>query len=120
MTMIRPMAPDDIPQVERLIKAATAVREQETGAAPGGQAGSRLVQNRFQKDPGGCFVADDPAHGLVGAVLSIAWGSVAWLGPLAAHPEFRGKGLEPQLLQAVLDHWEPMSLSVQGVEADPA
>jgi GNAT superfamily N-acetyltransferase len=120
MAVIRPMAPDDMPQVERLIDTATAARGQGTGAAPAEPVGSRIVQNRFQKDPAGCFVADDPAHGLVGAVLSIAWGSVAWLGPLVVHPEFQGKGLEPQLLQAVLEYWEPMSLSLQGVETDPS
>jgi GNAT superfamily N-acetyltransferase len=119
MTTIRPMAPDDMSQLERLIDAETAARRQGTGAARAEQADSRLVKNRFQKDPAGCFVADDPTHGLVGAVLSIAWGSVAWLGPLAVHPEFLGKGVEHQLLQAVLDYWEPMTLSVQGLEADP-
>jgi GNAT superfamily N-acetyltransferase len=119
MTAIRPMAPDDMPQVERLIDAAAAARRQETGAAEAEPVSSRLVQNRFQKDPSGCFVAEDPAHGLVGAVLSIAWGSVAWLGPLTVRPDFQGKGVEPQLLQAVLDYWEPMTLSVQGLEVDP-
>jgi GNAT superfamily N-acetyltransferase len=119
MAVIRPMAPDDMPQVERLIDAAAAARGQGTGAPAAEPAGSRIVQNRFQKDPAGCFVADYPAHGLVGAVLSIAWGSVAWLGPLVVHPEFQGKGLEPKLLQAVLEYWEPMSLSLQGVETDP-
>jgi GNAT superfamily N-acetyltransferase len=119
MTAIRPMAPDDIPQVERLMDIQGAARRQDTGVADAQQAGSRLVQNRFQKDPAGCFVAEDPAHGLVGAVLSITWGSVAWLGPLTVHAEFQGKGVEPQLLQAVMDYWEPMMLSVQGLEADP-
>jgi GNAT superfamily N-acetyltransferase len=119
MTTIRPMAPDDMSQLERLIDAETAARRRGTGAGRAAQADSRLVKNRFQKDPAGCFVADDPTHGLVGAVLSIAWGSVAWLGPLAVHPEFLGKGVEHQLLQAVLDYWEPMTLSVQGLEADP-
>jgi GNAT superfamily N-acetyltransferase len=117
MTVIRPMAPDDLPQVERIIDAETATRQQEAEAA---QAGSRLVQSRFQKDPAGCFVAEGPTHGIIGALLSITWGSVAWLGPVAVHPEFQGKGVEPQLLQAVLDYWEPMALSVQGLEADPA
>jgi GNAT superfamily N-acetyltransferase len=120
MTAIRPMAPDDMSQVERIIDAETAARQQETGTAGAAQAGSRLVQSRFQKDPAGCFVAEDPTHGIIGAVLSIAWGSVAWLGPLAVHSEFRGKSVEHQLLQAVLDYWEPMMLSVQGLEADPA
>jgi N-acetylglutamate synthase-like GNAT family acetyltransferase len=120
MTVIRQMTADDIPQVERIIDAETAARQQETGAAGAEPAGSRLVKSRFHKDPAGCFVAEDPTHAIVGAVLSIAWGSVAWLGPLAVHPEFRGKSVEHQLLQAVLDYWEPMTLSVQGLEADPA
>jgi GNAT superfamily N-acetyltransferase len=120
MTAIRRMTTDDIPQIERIIDAETAARLHETGAVAAAQAGSRLVQSRFQKDPAGCFVADDPTHGVIGAVLSIAWGSVAWLGPLAVHPELRGKGVERPLLQAVLDYWEPLTLSVQGLEADPA
>jgi GNAT superfamily N-acetyltransferase len=119
MTTIRPMAPDDMSQLERLIDAETAARRRGTGAAGAEQADSRLMKSRFQKDPAGCFVAEDPTHSLIGAVLSIAWGSVAWLGPLAVHPEFLGKGVEHQLLQAVLDYWEPMTLSVQGLEADP-
>lgn len=119
MPTIRPMTADDIPRVERLIDAETAARQRETGAAATEQADSYLVESRFQKDPAGCFVAEDPTHGVIGAVLSIAWGSVAWLGPLAVHPELLGKGVEQQLLQAVLDYWAPMPLSVQGLEADP-
>ena len=120
MTAIRPMTADDIPRVERIIDTQTAANPSETGAARSEQPDSRLIKSRFEKEPAGCFVAEDPAQGLIGAVLSIAWGSVAWLGPLAVHPEFSGKGVEPQLLQAVLDYWEPMGLSVQGVETSPA
>jgi GNAT superfamily N-acetyltransferase len=120
MTAIRPMTADDIPQVERIIDTETATKRQDTGEAGSEQPDSRLVKSRFHKDPAGCFVAEDPAYGMIGAVLSIAWGSVAWLGPLAVHPEFSGKGVEQQLLQAVLDYWEPMGLSAQGVEASPA
>jgi GNAT superfamily N-acetyltransferase len=120
MPTIRPMTADDIPRVERLIDAETAARQRVTAAAGAEQTDSRLVKSRFQKDPAGCFVAEDPTHGVIGAVLSIAWGSVAWLGPLAVYPEPQGKGVEHQLLQAVLDYWEPMTLSVQGLEADPA
>jgi GNAT superfamily N-acetyltransferase len=119
MIAIRPMTADDIPQVERIIATETAARGQDTGEAALGQPDSRFVKTRFHKEPAGCLVAEDPAHGVIGSVLSIAWGSVAWLGPLAVHPEFSGQGVEPQLLRAVLDYWEPMTLSAQGVETDP-
>ena len=120
MTAIRPMTADDIPQVERVIDTETSAERQDSGEAGSNQPGSRLVKSRFQKEPAGCFVAEDPAQGLIGAVLSIAWGGVAWLGPLVVHPELSGKGVEQQLLQAVLDYWEPMGLSAQGVETNPA
>jgi GNAT superfamily N-acetyltransferase len=120
MTAIRSMTADDVPPVERMINIETAAKPPETGAARSAQPDTRLIKSRFQKEPAGCFVAEDPSQGLVGAVLSMAWGSVAWLGPLAVHPEFSGKGAEQQLLQAVLDYWEPMGLSAQGVETNPA
>jgi GNAT superfamily N-acetyltransferase len=120
MTAIRSMTAEDISQVERIIDTATAAKPPEAGAASPEQPDSRLIKSRFQKEPAGCFVAEDPAHGLIGAVLSIAWGSVAWLGPLLVHPELSGKGVELQLLQAVLNYWEPMGLSAQGVETNPA
>jgi GNAT superfamily N-acetyltransferase len=120
MTAIRPMTAEDIPQVEHIIDTETAAEQQDAGEAGSEQPASRFVKSRFHKEPAGCFVAEDPPHGVIGSVLSIAWGSVAWLGPLAVHPEFSGKGVEQQLLQAVLDYWEPMTLSAQGVETRPA
>jgi GNAT superfamily N-acetyltransferase len=120
MTAIRSMTADDVAQVERIIDIETSANPPDTGAARSEQSDTRLIKTRFHKEPTGCFVAEDPAQGLIGAVLSIAWGSVAWLGPLAVHPEFSGKGVEHQLLQAVLDYWEPMGLSAQGVETTPA
>ena len=120
MAAIRPMTADDIPQVERIIDTEAAADRQDSAEAGSGQPGSRLVKSRFHKEPEGCFVAEDPADGMIGSVLSTAWGSVAWLGPLAVRPEFSGKGIEQQLLQAVLDYWEPMALSAQGVETSPS
>jgi GNAT superfamily N-acetyltransferase len=120
MPAIRPMTADDIAQVERLIETETAARRKDTSETGLELHGSRLVKSRFHKEPAGCFVGEDPTRGMIGAVLSITWGSIAWLGPLAVHPEFWGKGLEQQLLRAVLAYWEPMTLSAQGVEASPA
>lgn len=119
MTAIRPMRADDIPRVERIADAEATAKRQDTRETEPGQRASRLVKSRFQKEPMGCFVVEDPTHGVIASVLSITWGSIAWLGPLAVDPQFSEKGIEPQLLRAVLEYWEPMTLSAQGVETSP-
>jgi len=119
MASIRPMTADDIPQVEHLIDTAAEAWRKHTSAIAPEYVGSRLVRSRFHKEPAGCFVAEEPAQGLLGTVLSITWGSVAWLGPLAVHPAAEGQGIERQLIGATLDYWEPMTLLAQGVEASP-
>jgi ribosomal protein S18 acetylase RimI-like enzyme len=119
MIAIRPMTAEDIPQVESLIDAEAASRRKTARKAGAEHAGGRIVKSRFHKEPLGCFVAEDPAQGVMGAVLSVAWGSVAWLGPVAVHPKFSEEELEPQLLRAVLAYWEAMPLSAQGVETEP-
>lgn len=112
------MTADDLLQVMHLLDAAAAKRSLLQKTESAGSA-SGLVQNRFQKEPAGCFVAEDGSHGVVGSVLSVTWGSLAWLGPLTVTPEFSGQGIEAQLAQAVAEYWEPMALSAQGVEIDP-
>lgn len=119
MASIRPMSADEIPQVERLIDIASDAWLKQVSATTPEYIGSRLVGSRFHKEPSGCFVAADPARGLVGTVLSIAWGSIAWLGPLAIHPDSAGQGIEQQLISAVLEYWEPLTLLAQGVETFP-
>jgi ribosomal protein S18 acetylase RimI-like enzyme len=118
MTTIRSMTADDLPRVEHLLDAAAARPAALRDAAPE-QRSHGLVRSRFHKEPAGCFVAEEGAQGLVGCVLSVTWGSLAWLGPLAVAPEGAGKGIEARLLQALGDYWEPMALSAQGVELDP-
>ena len=60
MIAIRPMTADDNPQVERITDAAAAAwlkQDRETELNP---LGSRVIAGRFQKEPAGCFVAEDP------------------------------------------------------------
>jgi GNAT superfamily N-acetyltransferase len=119
MTLIRPMTAADVPRVERLVDAASASWRQHFDANEPLASGTRLVKNRFHKDPAGCFVAEDDSTELTGAALSIAWGSIAWLGPVAVHPDAWATDIESQLIGAVLEHWEPMALSAQGIETFP-
>jgi GNAT superfamily N-acetyltransferase len=117
MITVRPMIAEELPQVERIIDAASAAWRKHTHEPE--PIASRIAKNRFHKEPAGCFVAEDPTCGGTGAVFSVTWGSVGWLGPLAVSPEFWGKGVEQQLIRAVLEHWEPMPLSAHGVETWP-
>ncbi|MBI3326830.1 MAG: hypothetical protein HYZ81_09030 [Nitrospinae bacterium] len=119
MTRIRPMTAADIPQVERITDEALAAWLRQTRETEPGQIVSYLIQSRFHKDPAGCFVVEDPARRVKGAVMSVSWGSVSWLGPLAVLPDLLGQGIEGQLIDAVLTYWEPLSLSAQGLETFP-
>jgi GNAT superfamily N-acetyltransferase len=119
MITVRPMTADDTSHAARVMDTAmpsTPQPAREVG--PDGTA-SHLVLSRFHKGPLGCFVAEDSAQGLVGAILSVSWGSVAWLGPLAVLPQFAGQGIEQDLIRAVLAYWEPLDLSAQGLETFP-
>ena len=118
MIVIRPMTAEDMPQLERLMDA-DADRRKTLRGTDTGQPGGRILQNRFHKEPSGCFVAEQATHGVIGSVLSVSWGSLAWLGPLTVLPEFSAQGIDAQLVQAVLEYWEPMGLSAQGVEISP-
>lgn len=119
MSTIRSMTADDITQVERVTDTALAAWLAHTREPEPDRVGSHLIRSRFHKEPAGCFVAEDPAHGVTGAVMSVTWGSVAWLGPLAVLPELWSQGIEQQLVSAVLTYWEPLSLSAQGIETVP-
>lgn len=119
MSTIRPMTAGDTSRAAQLLEAAARSRAQPSGEAEPEGVGSRLIGSRFHKEPAGCFVAEDSARGLVGVVLSVSWGSVAWLGPLAVLPELAGQGIEQELIQAVLQYWEPLELSAQGLETFP-
>jgi GNAT superfamily N-acetyltransferase len=105
--------------VERLIDAVAAIRRKDVRGSEPRRPASGLVKSRFHKEPAGCFVAEDPSPGVIASVLSTTWGSIAWLGPLVVDPQFATQGVEPRLLRALLEYWEAMTLSAQGVEVSP-
>jgi N-acetylglutamate synthase-like GNAT family acetyltransferase len=120
MADIRPMTADDLPTVERLIDEAATAWLQQTRETTPEFVGQRIVRSRFQKEPEGCFVAEEASGRVMGAVMSVSWGSVAWLGPLVVRPDGQRVGIDRQLVAAVLAYWESLPLSAQGVETLPA
>jgi hypothetical protein len=70
----------------------------------------------LEKDPGGCFVAEDGQ--VVGIIFSRTWGRVSWFGTFAVLPEYQGRGIGQWLIAASLDYLRRGS-GVIGLETMP-
>lgn len=71
-----------------------------------------------EKDPEGCFVADD-GHRVVGFIFSRTWGGVGWFGTFAVLPERQGRGIGQQLIAASLEYLRQDPRRVIGLETMP-
>jgi GNAT superfamily N-acetyltransferase len=70
---------------------------------------------RLEADPAGCLVA---THGgaLVGALFSVARGTLAWFGPLAVSTGQQGKGVGQALVAECVARWAPRGVRLMGLE----
>ncbi len=73
------------------------------------------VQSCLEKDPEGCFVAQEEEH-IVGFIFSRTWGGVGWFGTFAVLPEYQGRGLGKRLIAASLDYLQRDPERVIGLE----
>lgn len=71
-----------------------------------------------EKDPGGCFVAEEGGR-VVGLIFSRTWGGVGWFGTFAVLPEYQGRGIGKQLMAASLDYLRQDAGRVIGLETMP-
>lgn len=71
-----------------------------------------------EKDPKGCFVAEEGGH-MVGLVFSRTWGGVGWFGTFAVLPEYQGRGIGKRLIAASLDYLCQDPKRVIGLETMP-
>jgi ribosomal protein S18 acetylase RimI-like enzyme len=71
-----------------------------------------------QKDPAGCFVAEENGR-MVGFIFSRTWGGVGWFGTFAVLPEFQGRGIGKQLIAASLEYLRQDPARVIGLETMP-
>ncbi len=53
---------------------------------------------------------------MAGALISLARGTLGWLGPLAVHPDVQRSGVGGQLIAACLDGWRRRGVRLMGVE----
>jgi len=80
--------------------------------------GELLFSSRFEADPAGCFVAvgaDNPSN-VVGALLSVARGPLAWFGPVAVDPGAQQGGIGAALVDACIASWRERGVRTMGLE----
>jgi len=70
------------------------------------------------KDPEGCFVAEEDDR-VVGLIFSRTWGGVGWFGTFAVLPEYQGRGVGKQLIGASLEYLRRDANRVIGLETMP-
>jgi len=114
------MTSGDLPEVSAVTDAAFA------GLHPAGArrrhpelaTPALLFQTRLAADPEGCFVAvsaRDPLR-VTGVLLSVARGTLGWLGPLAVHPQAQRRGTGGRLVAACLASWHGRGVRMMGLE----
>lgn len=77
-----------------------------------------LFSSRFAADPAGCFVASaagDPSR-VIGSLMSVARGPLAWFGPLAVDPGAQQGGVGAALVEACLEGWRGRGVRTMGLE----
>ncbi len=110
---VRPMQPDDVPDVERLTRTVfhdldlRTHRADRPAPTPRSEAKSELWRTRAHHllgtDASGCFVAQD-SSGPIGGVIALRRDLTWILSAYVVTPGLQGRGVGRQLLQAALDH----------------
>ncbi len=79
-----------------------------------------MVRANREKDPGGCFVAEEDGR-VVGFIFSRTWGGVGWFGTFSVLPEYQGHGIGKELIAASVDYLRcaPQPNRVIGLETMP-
>jgi predicted N-acetyltransferase YhbS len=117
MHEVRTMRADDLEEVAELAdNAFIEVIEQLSGRRSARPffppAGLAL---RLETDPGGCLVGTE-GGALVGALFSVARGTLAWFGPLAVATGQQGKGVGQALVAECVARWAPRGVRLKGLE----
>jgi ribosomal protein S18 acetylase RimI-like enzyme len=122
MTIVREMREEDTDAVRAVEAIAFGAwwRQVKGESAELPQRTQTIVRANREKDPGGCFVAEDGDR-VVGFIFSRTWGSVGWFGTFSVLPEYQGRGIGKQLIAASVDYMRraPQPGRVIGLETMP-
>ena len=121
--VVREMTANDLPAVARLSDDAFVELVERLSGQPVGRPFFQplLFPTRLALDPAGCLVAaDEDARdadsAIVGAIFSLARGTLGWFGPLAVAPAAQGRGVGQALTAAVTDLWRARGVRLMGLE----
>ncbi len=127
--VIRPMAPADVPVVERLTDAAffdldgadparRMPSSRPTARRPAAAAWRARVEHLLRHDPRGCWVAEDEA-GVLGVAVSLKRELTWVLATFAVRPGVQGRGVGRQLLDAALAYGSGCLRAMVAASDDP-
>jgi len=117
---IRPMREEDADGVRQVDAVAFGAwwRELKGEQAELPKRTRRNVRALREKDPAGCFVAEEDKC-VVGLIFSRTWGGVGWFGTFAVLPECQGRGIGTRLIEASLEYLRRDTGRVIGLETMP-
>jgi GNAT superfamily N-acetyltransferase len=82
--------------------------------------GAQYVHHRWLMEPWGCFVAEDSEGKIIGAAVSVIWGTVGLVGPVAVLTNHQNQDIGQHLLRATQEFFDENKTSLQGVVTYPA
>jgi GNAT superfamily N-acetyltransferase len=73
----------------------------------------------LELNPTGCYAAESEGR-IIGTVTSTHFGkSLAWIGMMLVHPDFRRRGIASQFIQSCLKHLEQAGIPCARLDATP-
>jgi len=119
---IRRVRKGDLSKIREVIEVAFAeFFEQTLGARPRQVfGGAQYVHHRWLMEPWGCFVAEDEDGKIIGANITVVWGTVGLFGPFAVAPSYQNQQIGQQLLKTTLDFFKENHVTLEGLAASPA
>jgi predicted N-acetyltransferase YhbS len=82
--------------------------------------GAQYVHHRWLMEPWGCFVAEDSEGKIVGAAVSVIWGTLGLVGPVAVLTNHQNQDIGQHLLRATQEFFDENKATLQGVVTYPA
>ncbi|MBI4587366.1 MAG: GNAT family N-acetyltransferase [Candidatus Rokubacteria bacterium] len=119
---IRRVRKGDLSKVRDVVEQAFGdFYERQLGTRPRQVfGGAQYVHHRWLMEPWGCFVAEEGEGKIVGAAVSVIWGSVGVVGPVAVLSPYQNQDIGQQLIKATQSFFDENKVTLQGLATYPS